>query len=125
LEPGLRFVEEEVGVSSVITVTMLLAIPLGLALTMVIVSARVVMNGQVPQEAQGRVFAVQTAVGDLLSLVPLLLIGVISEVAGVRATLLASCLAAAAAALYFTFSRRLGPPAAALPLEAGPTLPAA
>lgn len=109
LDFGITFVEEEVGVSSVISVTMLLAMPVGLAFTLVAVAARVVMNEQAPQEAQGRVFAVQMAVGDFLSLMPLLLVGVVADVVGVRATLLATSISAVAIASYLTFSTRFGP----------------
>ena len=110
LDFGISFVEREVGVSSVITVSMLLAIPIGLAFSLVSVAARVVMNEHAPPEAQGRIFAVQMAMGDLLSLLPLLLVGVVADVVGVRATLLASALSAIAVAAYLTFSRRFGPP---------------
>jgi MFS family permease len=106
---GIGFVEREVGVSSVISVTMLLAIPLGFAFTLVTVASRVVMNEGAPQEAQGRIFAVTQAIGDTLSLLPLLLVGVIGELVGVRATLLASTVAAIAATGYLTFSKRFGP----------------
>jgi MFS family permease len=111
LDFGISFVEREVGVSSVITVSMLLAIPIGLAFSLVSVAARVVMNEHAPPEAQGRIFAVQMALGDLLSLLPLLLVGVVADVVGVRATLLASALSAIGVAVYLTFSRRFGPPA--------------
>lgn len=110
LDLGITFVEQQVGVSSVITVTMLLAMPVGFAFTLVAVAARVVMNEEAPQEAQGRVFAVQMAVGDFLSLLPLLLVGVVADVMGVRATLLATSLSAVAIAGYLTFSSRFGPP---------------
>jgi MFS family permease len=105
--------EETFGVSGAITVTMLLAIPLGFAFTLVSVASRVVMNQQAPPEAQGRVYAVQMALGDLFSLPPLLLVGIIADSLGVRATLLAASLTAAAGALYLTFTRRRG----ALPVE--------
>jgi len=106
LDLGIGFVEEEVGVSSVITVAMLLAMPLGFSFTLTNVAARVVMNEQAPPEAQGRVFALQMALGDLLSLPPLLAVGVSADVLGVRATLLAAAVAALAASLFLTFSRR-------------------
>lgn len=105
---GIGFVEEQVGVSSVITVTMLLAVPLGFAFTLVSVASRVVMNEQAPQEAQGRIFAVQMALADALSLAPLLLVGLVAEVVGARATLLASALAAVVVTGFLT-SRRFGP----------------
>jgi MFS family permease len=111
LDFGISFVEDEVGVSSVITVTMLLAIPLGFAFTLTSVAARVVMNEQAPQEAQGRIFGVQMSLGDLMTLLPLLLVGLVADLVGVRATLLACAFAAVALAGYLTFSKRFGPPA--------------
>lgn len=111
LDLGISFVEDEVGVSSVITVSMLLAVPLGLAFSLVSVAARVVMNERAQPEAQGRIFAVQMALGDFLSLLPLLIVGIVADVVGVRATLLASALSAIAAVSYLTFSRRFGPQA--------------
>jgi MFS family permease len=111
LDLGITFAEEQVGVSSVITVSMILAVPIGFAFSLVSVGARVVLNRQAPPRAQGRVFAVQMAVGDVLSLAPLLVIGVMADVVGVRGTLLASALAAMLAAGYLTFSKRFGPPA--------------
>jgi MFS family permease len=116
LDLGISFVEDRVGVSSVITVTMLLAIPLGLAFTLVSVAARAVMNEEAPQQYQGRVFAVQMAVGDFLSLAPLLIVGAFSDLVGVRATLLAAAVSALGIAWYMTFYRRFGPP----PPDTGP-----
>lgn len=109
LDLGISFVEDEVGVSSVITVSMMLAVPLGFAFSLVSVAARVVMNERARPEVQGRVFAVQMALGELLSLVPLLVVGIVADVVGVRATLLASALSAIAAAGYLTFTRQFGP----------------
>jgi MFS family permease len=106
---GFSFVEDNFSLASVITVTMLLAIPLGLSFTVLNVSSRVVMNEQAPQEAQGRIFAMQMALGDTLSLLPLLLVGIVADLVGVRATLLASAVSALAAAGYLTFSKRFGP----------------
>jgi MFS family permease len=115
---GISFVEDNFSLASVITVTMLLAIPLGLSFTILSVATRVVMNEQAPQEAQGRIFAMQMALGDFLSLLPLLLVGVVADVVGVRATLLLCAISALAAAGYLTFSKRFGPlstPAVATP----------
>lgn len=118
---GIAFVEEEVGVSSVITVTMLLAIPLGLAFTVLNIAARVVMNEQAPPEAQGRIFAVQMAIGDFVALLPLLVVGVVADLVGVRATLLASALASVAVAIYLTTTNRWGPGARTGPARAAET----
>jgi MFS family permease len=106
---GVSFVENDVGISSLITVTMIIAVPVGFANTIVAVAARVVMNEQAPPEAQGRVYAVQTAIADALALVPLLCVGIIADLAGARATLLTAALAALALSMYLTFSRRFGP----------------
>ena len=109
LEPGINFVENEVGVSSVITVTMLLAIPLGFAFTLLSIAARVVMNEQVPPEAQGRVFAVQMALGDLCSLPPLLAAGIAADAVGERPALLVAAISTMVIVAVLTFSRRWGP----------------
>ena len=58
-DPGISFVEDDVGVSSLITVTMIIAVPLGFANTLVAVASRVVMNEKAPVEAQGRIYAVR------------------------------------------------------------------
>ena len=116
---GLTFLDEEAGLDSVVTVTMLLAMPIGFAFTLVAVAGRVVMNEQAPQEAQGRVFAIQMALGDLAALLPLLLVGVVAEVVGVRATLLAASVSAIGLASYLTFSSRFGPPSGLSPPQVG------
>ena len=123
---GVSFLGNTRSLASVITVTMMLAIPLGLSFTILSVATRVVMNEQAPQEAQGRIFAMQMALGDFLSLLPLLVVGVIADVVGVRATLLASAVSALGVAVYLTFSRRFGPvePPATPPPEASPPRPA-
>lgn len=126
---GISFLEDNFSLASVVTVTMMLAIPLGLSFTILSVATRVVMNEQAPQEVQGRVFAMQMALGDFLSLLPLLIVGVIADVVGVRATLLVSAISALVIAGYLTFSSRFGPvepPAPSSPSspEASPARPA-
>ncbi len=126
---GISFLEDNFSLASVVTVTMILAIPLGLSFTILSVATRVVMNEQAPLEAQGRVFAMQMALGDFLSLLPLLIVAVIADVVGVRATLLASAITALVVAGYLTFSSRFGPveppaPPAQTSPEAGPSRPA-
>lgn len=121
LDPGIGFVEREVGVSSVITITMLLAIPLGFAFTLLSVAARVVINEQAPPEAQGRVFAVQGALADLFSLPPLLATGIAADAVGERPTLLVAAIGTVVAASYLTFARRWEPPVGAQPAASGPS----
>jgi MFS family permease len=121
---GLTFLDEEAGLDSVVTVTMLLAMPIGFAFTLVAVAGRVVMNEQATQEAQGRVFAVQMALGDFVALLPLLLVGVVADVVGVRATLLAVSISAIGVASYLTFSSRFGPPGGRSPPQVEQESPA-
>jgi MFS family permease len=108
-DPGIGFVEREVGVSSVITITMLLAVPLGFAFTLLSVASRVVINEQAPPESQGRVFAVQGALADFFSIAPLMAAGIAADVAGERPTILAATIGSIIAATYLTFSQRWGP----------------
>ncbi|HEY5639062.1 MAG TPA: MFS transporter [Dehalococcoidia bacterium] len=123
---GISFLEDNFSLASVITVTMMLAIPLGLSFTILNVATRVVMNEQAPQEAQGRIFAMQMALGDFLSLLPLLIVGIVADVVGVRATLLASAVSALGVAGYLTFSSRFGPvePPPPASAEVSPVRPA-
>jgi MFS family permease len=100
LRLNLSGIEDRLGISSVVTMTMLLAVPLGLAFTVVSVGARTVFNRRSPPELQGRVFATQSAVADLASVPPLLAVGAIADLVGVRVVLLvAAGLCALAAVL--------------------------
>lgn len=106
---GISFVEERVGVSSVITAAMLIAIPVGFAATMVGVAGKAVLNQEAPHGTQARVFATQSAVSDALSLLPLFAIGAVADLVGVREVLLVTAIAALAAAAYLGRSRRFEP----------------
>lgn len=122
-DPGIGFVEREVGVSSVITITMLLAIPLGFAFTLLSVAARVVINEQAPPGAQGRVFAVQGALADLVSLPPLLAAGIAADAVGERPVLLFAAVGSVVAASVLTLSRRWGPQVDVRSAASGPAPP--
>ena len=93
LRLNLSGLEDRLGISSVVSMTMLLAVPLGLAFTVVSVGARTVFNRRSPPELQGRVFATQSAVADLASVPPLLAIGAVADLVGVRVVLLVAALA--------------------------------
>jgi hypothetical protein len=111
LRLNLSGLEDRLGISSVVSMTMLLAIPLGLAFTMVSVGARTVFNRRSPPELQGRVFATQSALTDLASVPPLLVVGAVADLVGVRVMLLVvaglSALVAVAARLTAPGKRRL------------------
>ena len=116
---GLAFVERQVGVSSVISMAMLLAIPVGFAATMVGVAGKAVLNQEAPEGKQARVFATQTTLSDALSLLPLFAIGGVAELVGVREVLLVAAAVALVAGVYLTGSRRFGPPPSVQPAAAG------
>jgi len=109
LRLNLSGLEDRLGISSVVSMTMLLAVPLGLAFTVVSVGARTVFNRRSPPELQGRVFATQSAVADLASILPLLVVGAVADLAGVRVVLLVTaglCALAAVAARLAPMGRR-------------------
>jgi hypothetical protein len=113
LRLNLSGLEDRLGISSVVSMTMLLAMPLGLAFTVVSVGARTVLNRRSPPELQGRVFATQSALADLASVPPLLAVGAVADLMGVRVVLLVaaglSALVAVAARLV-PARRRPSPP---------------
>jgi hypothetical protein len=116
---GLAFVEREVGVSSVITMAMILAIPVGFASTVVVVAGKAVLNQEAPEGKQARVFATQAALSDALSLLPLFVIGGVAELVGVREVLLVAAVTAFLVGAYLSVSRRFGPPPQVQPAGAG------
>jgi len=110
LRLNLSGLEDRLGISSVVSMTMLLAVPLGLAFTVVSVGARTVFNRRSPPELQGRVFATQSALSDLASVLPLLVVGAVADLVGVRVVLLVTAglcaLAAGVARLVAPGQRR-------------------
>ncbi len=100
LDLGIGFVERKLGVSSVITLTILLAAPAGLAGTMVLVACRTILNREAPLEAQARVFATQSAVADAVSLLPALALGGMADLLGARYVLVGATLVTLAAMGY-------------------------
>jgi len=114
LRLNLSGLEDRLGISSVVSMTMLLAIPLGLAFTVVSVGARTVFNRRSPPELQGRVFATQSALADLASVPPLLAVGVVADLVGVRLVLLVAAglcaIVAVAARLASPGQRRTAAP---------------
>ncbi len=111
LDLGISFVEERLGVSSVITLTLLLAVPAGGAATAVLVAARTVLHRSAPLGAQARVFATQAAIADAFSLLPTLAMGSMADLVGPRSVLLGATLVAGWAAYYLSRSRRFPQPA--------------
>ncbi len=106
IDLGIEFIKREVGISSVLTTAMLLAIPLGAAGTMVTIAGKALLNSELPEGRQARAFATQSAFSDGASLVPLLVAGAVAELAGVRVVLLLMAIGGFGVAVYFTLRGR-------------------
>jgi DHA3 family macrolide efflux protein-like MFS transporter len=95
---------------------MLLAVPLGFSFSVVQVAANTFMNARVPLAMQGRVFALQGAIKNATAIVPLLALGALASLVGVRpvlivAPLLILFLALAGASKSAQLAQRPNPPA--------------
>lgn len=95
LHLGMTGLARAAGVPPVVTTAMLLAIPLGLGVSLNLVAARTVMNERVPGGVQARVFATQGVLANVASLVPLFLIGALTALIGARPAMLLAAVAAA------------------------------
>jgi hypothetical protein len=78
---------------------------LGLAFSGALISARVTLTGTAPVGQQARIFATQGTLTEALLVLPLLLTGVGTEVAGARATLGAIGIVAVLAGLILELPR--------------------
>lgn len=87
-------------VYSPLTLTALLAFPLGFAYAVVLVAARTVLYERTPSPVHGRLFAVQGMLGALGSIAPLVLTGVLAYLFGTRAVLLLVAVANVTVAVY-------------------------
>ena len=79
---------------------MLLAVPLGFSFSVVQTSANTFLHQQVPLAMQGRVFALQGAVKNATAIVPLLALGGLASLVGVRPVLIVAPLLILFLALY-------------------------
>jgi MFS family permease len=76
------------------------AMPLGFGYAIVLVAARLITYEHVPAQMHGRVFAFQGVLSSLASIVPLLLVGLLTHLIGPRAVLVALAAVDLAALLY-------------------------
>jgi MFS family permease len=74
--------------------------PLGFGYAIVLVAARLITYEYVPAQMHGRVFAFQGVLSSLASIVPLLLVGLLTHLIGPRAVLVTLAVADLAALLY-------------------------
>lgn len=70
-------------VVSLVTIVGAIAAVTGFALSMVIISSQTILQERAPVESRGRIFAAQIMMGNVASILPLLLIGVLADLFGV------------------------------------------
>jgi MFS family permease len=100
LNPG-RFL----GLSVLQSLTMLFAAPMGFAYALLNAPAQTVLHERAPPEMRGRIFATQVVSANFVSLLPLLVVGAITDFVGITAVLVG----VAAFLLLFAFvSGRVG-----------------
>ncbi len=97
---------EKLGISSLVVSVMMLAVPLGLAFSLVGVGTRAALSSRTPEERQAAVFGTQSAAAELFSLLPLLIGGAIADIASPRYVLLAFASVALLAELWTRFRYR-------------------
>ncbi len=113
------------GLSILVTLTMAFAGPLGLFYALVNAPAQTVLHERAPAEMRGRVFASQLVLANLVSILPLLLVGGVADLYGVSPILLtiaAAVLLLAAVSLFL--SGEESPPAATAEALGGLDVPA-
>ncbi len=105
LHLGLNGIAQRAGVPPLVTTAILIAVPMGFGIALNLVAARTVLNERTPEDAQARVFATQSALATVVSLVPLLLVGALTSVIGARPVMLIAAFLAAAAPIALTRRR--------------------
>jgi MFS family permease len=103
--PGALDVARLLRVSVLQGFVMLFALPMGLSYALLNAPAQTVLHERAPPEMRGRIFATQVVSANFISLVPLLLIGAITDLVNVTVVLL---LLAAVVALVAYISYRMG-----------------
>ncbi len=71
-----------------IAATVLYANAYGFSLTIVLTLGRVLINERIPLQMQGRVFAAQTVLANLVAIVPVILAGLVADAIGVEPVLI-------------------------------------
>jgi MFS family permease len=95
------------GVPPIVTTAMLLAIPMGLGISVTVVAARTVMNERVPEEVQAQAFATQGAIANVASLAPLFATGALTTLIGARPVMLLAAVASGALPVWLSHRHRL------------------
>jgi MFS family permease len=100
LNPG-RFL----GLSVLQSLTMLFAAPMGFSYALLNAPAQTVLHERAPPEMRGRIFATQVVSANFVSLLPLIVVGAITDFVGITAVLVG---VAAFLLLFALVSRRVG-----------------
>jgi MFS family permease len=100
LNPG-RFL----GLSLLQSLTMIFAAPMGFFYALLNAPAQTVLHERAPPEMRGRIFATQVVSANFVSLLPLLVVGAVTDVIGITAVLVG---VAAFLLLFALVSRRVG-----------------
>ncbi|KPK21496.1 MAG: hypothetical protein AMJ76_02470 [Dehalococcoidia bacterium SM23_28_1] len=101
------------GLGLLVTLTMFFAFPLGLTYALINAPAQTVLHERAPAEMRGRIFTTQVVSANFFSLLPLLLVGAITDLVGISLVLIFIALAVSVAGgLNVKVARRSGRSAA-------------
>jgi MFS family permease len=76
------------GLGLLVTLTMFFAFPLGLSYALINAPAQTVLHERAPAEMRGRIFTTQVVSANFFSLLPLLVIGAITDLLGISLVLI-------------------------------------
>jgi MFS family permease len=76
------------GLGLLVTLTMFFAFPLGLSYALINAPAQTVLHERAPAEMRGRIFTTQVVSANFFSLLPLLLIGAVTDLLGISLVLI-------------------------------------
>jgi MFS family permease len=76
------------GLGLLVTLTMFFAFPLGLSYALINAPAQTVLHERAPAEMRGRIFTTQVVSANFFSLLPLLLVGAITDLLGISLVLI-------------------------------------
>ncbi|GAG11064.1 unnamed protein product [marine sediment metagenome] len=97
------------GLGLLVTLTMFFAFPLGLSYALINAPAQTVLHERAPAEMRGRIFTTQVVSANFFSLLPLLLIGAITDLLGISLVLMLVALGVSVAGvLNVRVARRSG-----------------
>jgi MFS family permease len=122
LHLGMTGLARAAGVPPIVTTAMLLAIPMGLGISVTVVAARTVMNERVPEDVQAQAFATQGAIANIVSLVPLFATGALTTLIGARPVMLLAAVASGALPIWLSHRHRLSSEARAATIRARPDI---